>query len=660
MTVGNEKAGANSQFATGLGKNNAQETIEQTEAVVKDEAGNEPPVVHALALAEGGVPCFPCEPRTKRPLTRHGFKDATSDAAQIRSWWQKYPTALVGVPTGSASGMVLIDIDGTPDSVDYILANPELEAARQHNTRRGLHYWFRAPPGETIRCSTSKLARGVDVRGEGGYGIWWPAAGLAASGPDIDQLPELPPRLLERVVPHKKVSTAQTEAASASTDALKGAQNLQRLRELLRWHDPDAPYDEWLRVLMAAHAMTDGSEDALRACDEWSKGSQKYKGLDDLRAHWVTFRNDKAVRVTAAYLDYNVPALPDEFTVIEGEWTEASRTSLRAAVARFTPIADHEFVKRRPLDWHIKKVLPRAELVVVYGQSGSGKSFFVFDQVAAIARGTQWNGHKTTQGRVVYVAAEGANGFRNRVLAHAQQNGGAFPGIKIVAAAPNLFSGGDHVALARAIIEGGGADVIVIDTLSATTPGANENAGEDMGVVIARCKRIHELTGATVILIHHSGKDEAKGARGWSGLRAAIDAEIEVTKNGDTREATITKMKDGEEGAQFAFKLLPVEIGQDGDGEPITSCIVESVALSSLPRKRAEPKPGTLKRTVWDAIRGDISGSGIPITDAVDAGVARMAQPRGRDTRKQIAMEALRALESQGLITIEGDRCRAL
>lgn len=214
--------------------------------------------------------------------------------------------------------------------------------------------------------------------------------------------------------------------------------------------------------------------------------------------------------------------------------------------------------------------------------------------------------------------------------------------------------------LANEIESSGGADLIVIDTLAASSPGADENAAKDMGKVIEHCKRLHKTTGATILLIHHSGKDESKGARGWSGLRAAADAEIEVNRNGDQRTATVTKLKDGEDGAKLGFKLVPVEIAIDADGEPVYSCIVESLPVAPLNNSK-EPRPGTIERALMDAIRGDVSMDGlVSISSVIQTVVSQLPRPEGRDTRRQHLSRALRALAAKGLIAIEGEKCRSL
>ena len=118
--------------------------------------------------------------------------------------------------------------------------------------------------------------------------------------------------------------------------------------------------------------------------------------------------------------------------------------------------------------------------------------------------------------------------------------------------------------------------LIVIDTLARAFAGGNENASEDMGALVRNMDQIREATGANVLFIHHSGKDQAKGARGHSSLRAAIDTEIEVTapKDGQPHMATIVKQREMPKGAEFPFSLDVVALGTNRHGEAVTSCVV--------------------------------------------------------------------------------------
>lgn len=154
----------------------------------------------AFGLAEEyGLPVFPCRP-DKKPYTEHGFHDASKNADQIEEWWEHWTDALIGVPTGAASHLLVVDID--PEGESWYAAHLEdLDVKRVHRTKRGHHLLYRMPPLD-IRNSAGQLAPGVDVRAEGGYIVWWPAHGLQAVG-DLEGLSEPPQWLLDRLLKPK-------------------------------------------------------------------------------------------------------------------------------------------------------------------------------------------------------------------------------------------------------------------------------------------------------------------------------------------------------------------------------------------------------------------------------------------------------------------------
>ena len=148
--------------------------------------------------------------KAKTPLTHHGFKDATQNRGQIEAWWEKWPDALIGVPTGKATNLLVIDID--PDGENWYAENFErLGCARVHKTQRGHHLLYRMPAGVDIRISASEIAPGVDVRAEGGYFVWWPASGLSTIG-GMDEITEPPAWLLAELLKPAKPSQSQPKA----------------------------------------------------------------------------------------------------------------------------------------------------------------------------------------------------------------------------------------------------------------------------------------------------------------------------------------------------------------------------------------------------------------------------------------------------------------
>jgi Bifunctional DNA primase/polymerase, N-terminal len=151
----------------------------------------------ALGLARRGISVFPCDPHTKRPFTKNGFKDATADADCVHECWTAHPDALIGVPTGPR--FVVIDLDlQHADAVEWLQQNRHrLPLTRTHSTRSGgKHYLF--APTDKVRCSAGKLGPHIDTRGHGGYIIWWPACGLEVlHGGVLAEFPEWICRLLE-------------------------------------------------------------------------------------------------------------------------------------------------------------------------------------------------------------------------------------------------------------------------------------------------------------------------------------------------------------------------------------------------------------------------------------------------------------------------------
>ena len=455
----------------------------------------------------------------------------------------------------------------------------------------------------------------------------------------------------ERVVAEVNRRFGHRDAPREPSSAERLGLTPEQVRRAVERLDPDMGFEHWLRVGMALHHEL--GPQGLDVWDEWSSRGTKYRGTDNLLTHWRTFgrgRNGTPVtmrtigKMLGVPLDAG-PASAEEFeALIEAQEPAATQTGEAKAPKplrfQFEPVASFASATASP--WIVKGVLPQAGLAVVYGASGSGKSFAVLDMALAIARGEPWRGHKVRQGRVAYIAAEGADGFRKRLAAYAQHHGIDLQQVPmaVLNGAPNLMEVKDAADLVLGIRATGGAEVIVVDTLAQTTPGANENAGEDMGKALGHCKRIHESTGALVILIHHSGKDAARGARGWSGLRAACDAEIEVLRDEvGQRSLRLSKSKDGEDGLAWGFELQQVTLGIDEDLDPITSCVVGEAALPKGPVKVMGPV-----ETVVHAVVLELGGGALE-TVLKEAAQRLPAPDQGkRDTRRQHAKRALESL----------------
>jgi phage/plasmid primase-like uncharacterized protein len=260
--------------------------------------------------------------------------------------------------------------------------------------------------------------------------------------------------------------------------------------------------------------------------------------------------------------------------------------------------------------------------VVVYGDSNSGKTFWALSVATAIATGTDCYGRKTDPGLVVYLASEAPASIRSRMQAIKKFHGCNLENLAMVPVPMNFYSGDqdahDVIELVRAVeqIKGRPVRLIIGDTLARMSAGANENSGEDMGPVMARFDQVATATGAALMIIHHNGKDAAKGARGWSGIRAHIDTEIEVTEKDGTRSVTVTKQRElPSKGDTIYFKLEIIEMGTTKFGGAATTCVAVPDDESNATKPHKKPSKHdennrTVERAWWSS--GAEERNGLP------------------------------------------------
>jgi len=370
------------------------------------------------------------------------------------------------------------------------------------------------------------------------------------------------------------------------------------------------------------------------------------------------------IRLVASYVsrglsDGEIHALTDPLT-LAGYTVEQTRREVQTAIegARrkgwapeeyATPDFDTPHPEAKPdqpsrLEWFddvepqlsdgylVKGVLGAQAMSVVYGPSNSGKTFFALDLAYHIAIGAQWRGHRVKQGCVLYLAAEGGRGVANRVAALKMQHGVCNVPLALRRAGLDLLHDKadlQHVYdLAKEVTARmpEAPLIIVIDTLSRIMAGGDENSAADMTALIRNVDAIREATGAHIMLVHHTGKDTARGARGHSSLRAATDTEIEVGQVGEegseSRAAMVTKQRDYQGGETFAFSLKTVPLGFDQDGDEVTSCVVEEGDAEEFQAARKAVKGrGKNQKIIMDtfdqmvaegAAKGNPGGIGMP------------------------------------------------
>lgn len=268
----------------------------------------------------------------------------------------------------------------------------------------------------------------------------------------------------------------------------------------------------------------------------------------------------------------------------------------------------------------IDGLIDHGTVTKLVGESGKGKSFVAIDWSLCIATGRRWQGRRVRQGKVLYIAAEGAFGLKKRIRAWRRVFGDVpADSFVLIPDAVQLADAGQLQALTKVARD---FDVVVIDTLARTSAGLEENSAKDMGVYINNAYKIRDSAheaGATVLIVHHTGYD-TKRARGSSALFANGDGEV-LIESDDPHELmtmTIKKRKDGEAGQQLYMHLETVDCGD------WTSCVVE--ALTEVEAGEATPAPEP-RRTRADDILDVLSD-----TEWMTQAAIREATGLGRST----------------------------
>lgn len=360
--------------------------------------------------------------------------------------------------------------------------------------------------------------------------------------------------------------------------------------------------DYWFAALMAVASLQ--SDEAKEIFRNWSKGSDRYLDDADFDKEYAKWNPDHSNPLGfGSFIKFaRAKGYQDPRYIFDGSIFEIDQSE--SETHNFQLLGREAISKLKPLSWAVKNIFPAQGVGAFYGPSGSGKTFAVLDMACAIAEGLKWFGYKTKKSPVAYLMLEGAQGLKPRVHAWEKQNNRQLPdGIRFCTDPFDLTNKKHIEEMASQLSQG---CVLIIDTLNQASAGLDENSSKDMGLILANAQALMRKTRGLVILVHHTGKDTAKGLRGHSSLGAAIDASIEVKRSGERRSWTTGKVKDGPDHLEHAFKLNVHAVGVDEDGDTITSCAIERD--TSLLFKQKEPS-GERQRDTLHALKDKLRAS---------------------------------------------------
>lgn len=515
----------------------------------------------ALAYASWGWSVLPVVPNGKIPATQHGVNDATTDAEQIARWWTQNPDYNIGIAAGERSGIVVFDIDprnGGDGSWDQWVAQngaPD-DCILQLTAGGGQHYIMYHTPA--IR--SCKLADGIDLLADGRY-----------------------------FVAHPSTIDGRNYEWEGSSDPFDGIA-------------PGVISDRWLAAYSALRKTADNKH--ISNTDGGLIQGSRNNGLTALggamRRYGMTEAEIMAALSIANETRCEIPLPSSELSQIvrsvcryepesdiaaaAGVGYESAEAILAAAKAEtdgyFFTRASSFLTQPAPLPWIIKWWLPATGISMVYGESGSGKTFITVDMACHIASGKEWNNHKTQSGLVIYMAGEGNYGLRQRIASWCKtHNITNLDNLLVSNTAIDIDSPTAAAQIINAVREvtHENAVAIFVDTVNNHMSG-DENSARDTRNMLNSCKIVAAALNAAVCLNHHTGHsvDSKNRARGSSAWKASLDASILVSKRDDkVIEISCSKMKDAPDDLPILYgKIESVSLGWfDEDGEELKGAV---------------------------------------------------------------------------------------
>jgi hypothetical protein len=544
---------------------------------------------HALALAARGFRVFPIAPGQKAPPLLNGWpQKATSNAAEVEMFWLAVPNANIGI---HCEGLLVIDVDvkkGGNGSLELLSLQNDVPATlRTLTPSGGTHLFYRLPARHGgVPNSVEELAPGLDVRSTGGYVVAPGSVVSAGTYAFDDAAREIAPAP-DWLVQLLGSSRIRPDVVAGDRVPDAGDAGYERARQWLAGQTP------------AVQGQGGDARTFAVACGLRDQGVSRDQALELLRS-WNLLcmppwsDQDLAQKVTNAYRYAeneagSKAAAPEDFPVVAGVPAPRLVPQSGGGVRTINDLADDQDIGP---GYAIKGVLQRASYAEVFGAPGEGKTFIALDMAYAVASGLPWMGRKVHAGPVLYLAYEGQGGLKKRAKALLQKYGAKPVPLYVESAAFNLRELAGRAVLGVVLATLPEKPVlVVVDTLARALMGGDENSAQDVGSFNTAVAALIANTGACVMIVHHSGKDKSKGARGSSALQGAIDTEIEV----DSGQVIPRKQRDVELLPPIGFKLRPVLVGVDSDGDELTSCVVEPASVIAL---NGRLKPGSRKALV--------------------------------------------------------------
>lgn len=332
-------------------------------------------------------------------------------------------------------------------------------------------------------------------------------------------------------------------------------------------------WDEWCRIGMAAWRSSGGSIEGHEAWRDWSAKNPCHddNACDERWKHWFISPPTKLGFGTLYHEARQanplfVPPFDEVHETRQDDRTSADKPDKGGSPDIFQTLDIAGLMALPPVQWLIDGILTTDGFSITYGPPGSLKTFLVLDQALHICSGRPWNGRAVKSGKVLYVAGEGVRGIARRIKAWCIKHDvdpSTLP-FRLLPASINLSQEPDVKKLIRTAIaqmedDGECVALVVVDTVARSIPGLDENSAQEMGLFVAAVEDIKTGVSCHLLGVHHSGKDETRGARGSNALLGAVDTMIRCKREKERLTVTIEKQKDEDEGEPIQLRTTLVE-----------------------------------------------------------------------------------------------------
>lgn len=528
----------------------------------------------ALGYARLGWRVLPVVAGAKVPATQHGVHDATTDEAKIRSWFEgpRGENLNIGVACGKDSGIVVFDIDPR-NGGDHTWElwqqyhGPRPHGPTQYTAGGGMHYVASYVSG--IR--SAKLADGLDLLSDGRYFVAWPS--------QIDG---------RQYVWEDSSSPVEVDLQDEGDDGT----TVRPFALPANWLESVTVKKEPVAASAIADGLVRGNRNAgLTAL----AGAMRRYGLTEAEIHAaLVVVNEQRCEIPLPASEVRAIAhsvarydVESDVAASVGLGDEIAENLLAAHAAKsshdyFQTWADNFLSQPTPVEWAIRGWVPLEGTTMVYGESGSGKTFLTLDWACHVAMGMPWCGRKTVEGVVVYLAGEGNFGIRQRVAAWAKKHGWPKARRLMVSNRAIDFDNGDTVGeVLRSVREVTQEKValLVVDTVNNHMAG-DENQAKEVRALFNAVNTVGAALGCPVVLNHHVGHGEQaqRRARGSSAFKASLDASVLVENREGAITLTCTKMKDGPTPEPLSGRLEQVTLDWvDSEGEQVIGAVFAQV-----------------------------------------------------------------------------------